>query len=102
MAAAIVALIVTEGFKGQILSDAANHQLGVDYAWRVLIGFGCVPGAAALYFRLTIPETPRYTMDVERNVKQASQDVDTVSWAMSFPFQLRLDGVLTRDNLTLL
>ena len=48
----------------------------VDYMWRLLIGLGCVPGAIALYFRLTIPETPRFTMDVERNVKQAAQDVE--------------------------
>ena len=38
--------------------------------WRLLIGLGCVPGALALYFRLTIPETPRFTMDIERNVDQ--------------------------------
>ncbi len=44
--------------------------------WRLLIGLGCVPGAVALYFRLTIPETPRFTMDIERNVRQAAQDVD--------------------------
>ncbi len=44
--------------------------------WRLLIGLGCVPGAITLYFRLTIPETPRFTMDVERNVRQASQDVE--------------------------
>ena len=49
----------------------------VDQCWRLVIGLGCVPAAAALYFRLTIPETPRYTMDIERNIKQASQDVDT-------------------------
>lgn len=45
--------------------------------WRILIGFGCVPGALALLFRFTIPETPRWTMDIARNVNQASQDVDT-------------------------
>lgn len=44
--------------------------------WRLLIGLGCVPGAVALYFRLTIPETPRFTMDIERNVRQASDDVN--------------------------
>lgn len=44
--------------------------------WRLLIGIGCVPGAIALYFRLTIPETPRYTMDIERNVEKAKEDVD--------------------------
>jgi PHS family inorganic phosphate transporter-like MFS transporter len=26
---------------------------------------------------MTIPETPRYTMDIERNVQQAAQDVET-------------------------
>ena len=44
--------------------------------WRVLVGLGIVPAVVALYFRLTIPETPRFTMDVERNVKQATQDVE--------------------------
>ena len=50
----------------------------VDYMWRLLIGLGCVPGVVALYFRLTIPETPRFTMDIERNVKQAAQDIENV------------------------
>jgi MFS transporter, PHS family, inorganic phosphate transporter len=75
--AAIVALITVAGFKQQILADNVLVYKHIDYCWRILIGFGCVPGAIALYFRLTIPETPRYTMDIERNVKQASQDVDT-------------------------
>ncbi|KAJ9093233.1 hypothetical protein QFC19_008439 [Naganishia cerealis] len=76
LAAAIVAICVVSGFKKQILHDDLSYQ-HVDYCWRILIGLGCVPGAIALYFRLTIPETPRYTMDIERNVKQAAQDVDT-------------------------
>lgn len=46
--------------------------------WRLLIGLGCVPGVIALYFRLTIPETPRFTMDIERNVHQATADVENV------------------------
>ena len=48
----------------------------MDYCWRLLIGFGCVPGCIALYFRLTISETPRFTLDIERNMTQALQDVD--------------------------
>ena len=32
----------------------------------------------AIYFRLTIPETPRFTMDIERNIKQATSDVDAL------------------------
>lgn len=77
LASAIVAVIVVAGFKHQILNDPLTDLEGVDKAWRTLIGVGCVPATVALYFRLTIPETPRYTMDVERNIKQASQDVDT-------------------------
>jgi PHS family inorganic phosphate transporter-like MFS transporter len=77
VAAAIVALITVTGFKHGIINDQVNTFKHVDYCWRILIGLGCVPGAVALYFRLTIPETPRYTMDVERNIKQATQDVDT-------------------------
>lgn len=44
--------------------------------WRLLIGLGCVPGIVALYFRLTIPESPRYTADIERNVLRAAQEVE--------------------------
>ncbi len=38
-------------------------------------GFGAVPGCIALYYRLTIPETPRYTFDVARDVEKAGEDV---------------------------
>lgn len=44
--------------------------------WRLLIGLGCIPGIVALYFRLTIPESPRYTADIERNVLRAAQEVE--------------------------
>ncbi|KAG9615684.1 putative inorganic phosphate transporter PHO84, partial [Aureobasidium melanogenum] len=73
-AAGIIALIVTAGFKESLLT-AKNPaacdgvcQLAVDKMWRVIIGFGAVPGCIALYYRLTIPETPRYTFDVARDI----------------------------------
>lgn len=50
----------------------------IDQVWRLIIGIGCVPAVVALYFRLTIPETPRFTMDIDRNVLQASEDIDAV------------------------
>ncbi|OCH93017.1 phosphate permease [Obba rivulosa] len=75
-AAALVAFILVAAFKDSILHDNPTELRHVDFIWRLLIGLGCVPGAVALYFRLTIPETPRFTMDVERNVVQAAQDVD--------------------------
>jgi PHS family inorganic phosphate transporter-like MFS transporter len=76
--AALVALIVTAAYKSTILKDNPATLGSVDVIWRLLIGLGCVPGVVALYFRLTIPETPRFTMDIERNIKQATADIDTV------------------------
>ncbi|WWC58526.1 phosphate:H+ symporter [Kwoniella dejecticola CBS 10117] len=76
-ASAIVSIICVAAFKSQIQHQPLTNLKAVDQVWRLIIGIGCVPAVVALYFRLTIPETPRYTMDVERNIKQASQDVDT-------------------------
>ncbi|TVY55066.1 Repressible high-affinity phosphate permease [Lachnellula cervina] len=85
--AAIIALIVTAGFKESLetgkkvgkVGAATNCtgvcQLAVDKMWRVIVGFGAVPGCIALYYRLTIPETPRYTFDVARDVEKAGEDV---------------------------
>lgn len=83
--ASLVALIVIESFKSQIHTsgnvcqgDACTQteagKLAVDRMWRIIIGFGAVPAAFALYCRLTIPETPRYTFDVNRDVEQAFAD----------------------------
>ena len=35
-----------------------------------------MPAVVALYFRLTIPETPRFTLDIQRNVERAARDID--------------------------
>ena len=75
-AAALIGLIVVSGYKSNFVNATAGDLTDIDYMWRLLIGLGCVPGVIALYFRLTIPETPRFTMDIERNVQQASTDVE--------------------------
>ena len=79
-AAGIIALIVAAGFK-DALSSAKSFGVcqgpcmeAVDKMWRTIIGFGAVPGCIALYYRLTIPETPRYTFDVARDVEKAGAD----------------------------
>ncbi|KAL5504081.1 hypothetical protein ACEPAH_8154 [Sanghuangporus vaninii] len=78
LSACLVALIVVSAYKSSLLNDDPTDLKSVDFMWRLLIGLGCVPGCVALYFRLTIPETPRFTMDVERNVHQAAADIDAV------------------------
>lgn len=74
----LVALLTILAHKNSILADNFNQSQHVDHCWRVLIGLGCVPGTIALYFRLTIPETPRFTMDIERDVQRASADIQNM------------------------
>ncbi|KAK3808096.1 MAG: phosphate transporter [Linnemannia elongata] len=71
---AIVAIFLLLGFKEMIVADPRN----LDYVWRLLIGLGCVPALVAVYFRMTIPETPRYVLDVENNLFKAENDVNRV------------------------
>ncbi|KAF1351845.1 MFS transporter [Delphinella strobiligena] len=79
-AAGIMSLIVVSGFKESLESASSPAKcdgvcgLAVDKMWRVIIGFGAVPGCIALYYRLTIPETPRYTFDVSRDIVKAGSD----------------------------
>ncbi|PHH67327.1 hypothetical protein CDD81_91 [Ophiocordyceps australis] len=81
LGAAFVMLFATLGFRSQLeaartpASCSGDCQVAVDKMWRLLIGFGAVPACIALYFRLTIPETPRYTFDVARDVEKAHDDV---------------------------
>ncbi|KAF2100091.1 MFS transporter [Rhizodiscina lignyota] len=80
-AAGIIALIVVAGFKNSLSTAATVAEcdgvcgVAVDKMWRVIIGFGAVPGVMALYYRLTIPETPRYTFDVARDIVKGGSDV---------------------------
>lgn len=82
LAAAFVMLFVTLGFKKSLeaaptlASCTGDCAVAVDKMWRTVIGVGAVPGCIALYYRLTIPETPRYTFDVKRDVEQASDDIE--------------------------
>ncbi|CAE6442849.1 unnamed protein product [Rhizoctonia solani] len=93
-AAALVAFIVTQAFENQIKGDEEARQDSIDRCWRLLIGLGAVPGCMALYCRLTIPETPRFTMDVERNVEQAVQDVNT--FLTTGKYNIDSDAVIRR------
>ncbi|KXG48601.1 Major facilitator superfamily domain, general substrate transporter [Penicillium griseofulvum] len=82
-AAAIIALIVTVSFKESLASaeDVAHCtgacQVAIDKIWRFTIGLGAFPACFALYFRLTIPETPRYSFDIARDIVKADKDVRT-------------------------
>ncbi|KAF9105291.1 Inorganic phosphate transporter pho84 [Mortierella sp. AM989] len=71
MFASIVTLIVLACFKSAIIADVDT----LDTVWRVCIGVGCIPAVSTIYLRLTMPESPRYAMDVENDVEKANQAV---------------------------
>jgi len=78
--AAVMSLIVATGFKKTLQQvskpgDCTGQCLrDVDIMWRIVLGFGGIPGWFALYYRLTIPETPRYTFDVKHDLEKATAD----------------------------
>ncbi|KAK7452172.1 hypothetical protein VKT23_012275 [Stygiomarasmius scandens] len=116
LAASLVALVVTVAYRHSILNISSNFDLTcnsistlpdpvdlpfevpIDAMWRIVIGFGCVPACIALYFRLTIPETPRFTMDIERNITRAARDIEVMytTNAGLYPFS-QFHGVQTID-----
>ncbi|KAF8318367.1 phosphate permease [Clavulina sp. PMI_390] len=80
----IVSLIIVSGFKNGMWHQ--NNYAAVDSSWRLLIGLGCIPAVFALYFRLTLPETPRFTLDVAMNVARAQDDVDQIQRDNDYEF----------------
>jgi MFS transporter, PHS family, inorganic phosphate transporter len=76
---AVVAVICVRAGKSDI--NVSSKECGdsckkaLDQMWRVVIGFGAVPGAMALYYRLTIPESPRYSLDVQNDINLGTAEV---------------------------
>ncbi len=46
-----------------------------DRSWRIIVAFGALPACFALYYRITIPETPRYTFDVAHDIEKGDADI---------------------------
>jgi PHS family inorganic phosphate transporter-like MFS transporter len=44
----------------------------IDRLWRLVVGIGIIPAVIALAFRFTIPESPRYTLDILQNTRASS------------------------------
>ncbi|KAG6835829.1 hypothetical protein H0H93_014275 [Arthromyces matolae] len=79
-AACLVALITVASFKHSIINGpSVTDPEPIDVVWRIIIGLGCVPGVLTLYSRFTMPETPRFIMDIERNVHRASHDKNVLT-----------------------
>lgn len=80
-AAAVIALFTAAGFRKSFStaldpSTCLNAcQLAADRSWRIVIGVGALFALFALCYRITIPETPRFTFDVARDIEQANADI---------------------------
>lgn len=74
LAQGFVTLISLVAFKGAIQRDESN----LDYVWRIALGMGTLPGLLAIFWRLNLPETPRYTLEVDNDYERAAIDVDFV------------------------
>src|SRR5580700_6502346 len=81
LAATIVALIAAARQRDGLPSDATvTNCVGVcmetmDSIWRWVFAVGIIPAFVALWFRLTIIESPRYTADVGRDSRKAMAEL---------------------------
>jgi MFS transporter, PHS family, inorganic phosphate transporter len=82
LAATLVTLIAIARQRNGIPLDAtyktcdAQCRMTLDSIWRWIIGVGVIPAVVALWFRLTIIESPRYTADVRRDTRKAASELD--------------------------
>jgi PHS family inorganic phosphate transporter-like MFS transporter len=53
--------------------------LSHDYVWRIILALGAVPAASVVYFRRRMPESPRYTAQVEGDEAKAAKDITRYS-----------------------
>lgn len=77
----VLSFAAVEGFRSQITNDRLSCGVedlkclrAIDRLWRLVVGLGIIPAAIALVFRFTIPESPRYQLDVLRNVQVVVED----------------------------
>ncbi|KND01260.1 phosphate:H+ symporter [Spizellomyces punctatus DAOM BR117] len=71
----LVTLIALAAFQNLIRED----PLYLDYVWRIMLGFGIVPCVATVYFRLTMPETPRFSAHVKGDHEAAQRDIQKLT-----------------------
>lgn len=72
LTAGLVTMITLKVFESSIKQEVRY----LDYVWRIVVGIGMIPATAVLYFRLTIPESPRYTMDVFGNIEKGAKNIE--------------------------
>ena len=75
LVASVVSIIFLEIFKTAIINDSDN----LDNVWRLCICVGIIPCLIAYYLLNGIPETIRYTLQVEGNMEKAQNDLKFIN-----------------------
>ncbi|KAN0084681.1 Major facilitator superfamily domain containing protein [Elaphomyces granulatus] len=104
LVATVVSIIAMAGYRDDITlsvqpltpdsltcSQIDHCQRALDQVWRWLVGLGAVPALVAIVLRFTIPESPRYTMEVLNRPDEALQDVQ----------EMELPGAISLSSLNL-
>ncbi|KAJ3358488.1 phosphate transporter [Allomyces javanicus] len=79
--ASLCAVIVLACLKSTLQLPEDSHSMyapAFDNVWRLLLFIGILPAIAAVYWRLQIPETPRFTANVRGDAEKAMRDMATV------------------------
>lgn len=77
----VLSLAAVEGYKPYITNTeraCATEDVecfrAVDRLWRLVVGIGIIPAVLALAFRFTIPESPRFKLDILQNASTVYED----------------------------
>ncbi|KAJ2786415.1 hypothetical protein GGI15_001548 [Coemansia interrupta] len=94
LGASVVAIIVLACFKSAIRSDVYM----LDYVWRICLGFGAIPGAATLYWRLTMPESKSFQKEASKRLAaEAGHDSENGALLFKDNRNIPSDGGHSRD-----
>jgi MFS transporter, PHS family, inorganic phosphate transporter len=78
----VASVFAMQGFglvAGAGASLAAVYLLpGLDLAWRVILGLGAVPALVTIYYRLRLPETPRFSL-AQGRVQEAARAMASIT-----------------------
>ncbi|KAI9216235.1 major facilitator superfamily domain-containing protein, partial [Blastocladiella britannica] len=79
LAGALLCLLSLAVFKPTLETTPQSlYNPNFDNVWRLLLFLGIVPAIMAVYWRLQVPETPRFTAAVDGNSELAMKDLQDV------------------------
>ncbi|KAJ1298766.1 hypothetical protein BS78_01G479000 [Paspalum vaginatum] len=84
LAGGIVTLALASAFRkafpapAYLVDAVASTVPQADYVWRIILMLGAAPAVLTYYWRMKMPETPRYTALVAKDAKRAASDMSRV------------------------